>query len=284
MKTTLRCAAWLGLLLVAPGIRGENAPGPGQQKVGLCEALEGIGAGQRQTIVVSGIYAVGSEASVLYSPDQPTCFTNVQPATWVEFAEGVGRTDSLVKALKGSDRILVTFKGELYGPRAAGPDDVSKPLYVAHADRVRAIGYGHLNAFRTKLLVLEVLSATAVPTSTPTDAMWLEQPARMPEVVNAEVPRYPDMAQVAGISGTVIVEVTVKDGRVVKVERKSGDRLLAQGANANIETWRFKPATSAVFMSTFIYSLERRSAGDRGTRVEVALPEMVRIVAPLHDW
>lgn len=284
MMTTLRVAAWLGFLLLASGMRGEDAQESRQDTLDLCEALEGIGADQRQTVVVSGIYAVGFEASVLYSPKQPTCFTNVQPVTWVEFAEGTERTDSLVSILKRTDRALVTLKGELHGPRGAGPDDVSKPLYVAHASRVGARGYGHLNAFRTKLVVLEVLSAIAVPTSIPKDATWREQPERMPDVVSAEVPRYPQMAQVAGISGTVFVEVTVKDGRVVKVERKSGDRLLAQGASANIETWRFKPTTSAIFLTTFVYSLERRRAGDRGTRVEVALPETVRVVAPQDDW
>lgn len=250
----------------------------------LCEALEGIGAGQRQTVVISGVYAVGDEASVLYSPDQPTCMTNVQPRTWVEFADGVGRTESLLRALKRSDRALVTFRAELHGPRAAGPDDVTKPLYVAHAERVRIIGYGHLNAFRTKLVVLEVLSATDVPASIPRDATWLEQPERMPEVVKAEVPRYPDMARAAGISGTVIAEVTVRDGRVVEVERKSGDRLLAEGARANIETWSFKPTTNVVFISTFVYSLERRRAGDRSTRVETALPELVRVATAQQDW
>lgn len=285
MKTTSRCVVSLTVLLATSStfadVRGEK---PGQQEVSLCEALEGIGPGQRQTVCVSGVYVVEYEASVFYSSNQRTCPTNVQPATWVEFAEGMGKHEALDRTLRRSSRALVTFKGELFGPPAVGPDDVSQPLFVAYANRARAGGYGHLNAFRTKLVVQEVLAVNEVPRAVPREAVWVPEPDPQLEVLQAEVPRYPEMAQAAGISGTVIVEVTVKNGQIVKIERKSGDRMLARGAIANIETWRFKPGTDAVFNTTFVYALERRKAGDRSARVELQLPESVRITGASRDW
>ncbi len=280
----MKGVAWsaLAALMVLPGapVRASDDK-PGQAEVKLCDALEAVGRGQRLAVRVSGIYVVSYERQMLYDPEQRACPTAVQPTTWVEFARSAGKNDALQRALGESSRASVTFRGELYGPQVIGPDDLSLPPLIAYAKRAPVQGYGHLNAFRTKLVVEEVLSARAVPKSEPP---WTPEADPKLEVLHAEVPQYPGMPRAAGIEGTVIIEVTVKDGKVTKTFRKAGDRMLAGEATTNIETWQFKPGTDAVFTTTFVYALERRRAGDELPRVELTLPELVKVTAASFEW
>ena len=73
---------------------------------------------------------------------------------------------------------------------------------------------------------------------------------------HADVPLYPDLARTARISGTVEVQVKIKDGRVVGTEVKSGPPVLARATVENIQSWRFYPLVNASFTTKFTYQLD----------------------------
>ena len=284
----LRLFAPLLVLPVAVLAGGSQRPETSPQQIRLCDALESVRDGQALPVIVSGIYAVGYEHQVFYDPAEPECSTDIQPATWVEFAPGTEVPPALRTLLAQSGRAFVTFRAELLGPGIVGPDDRSLPLYAAFANRVGARRYGHFQGFRTKLLVSEVVAARAVPSGTALRGLgdWAPaSPAVDLEVQHAEVPRYPGLARRAGISGTVVIGFTIVEGGVRTAVVKSGDRMLAEAAVANVMTWRFEPGTNGAFTTTFFYDLERRKSGsDRRPIVELHLPEYVRITASRWDW
>ena len=91
---------------------------------------------------------------------------------------------------------------------------------------------------------------------------------------------YPQLARTARISGTVQVQVTVKDGKVVNTTVKSGPPMLGSAAVENIQTWRFHPLVNATFTTKFIYQIETKEALDpQNPTVELQLPLLVRITA-----
>jgi TonB family protein len=97
---------------------------------------------------------------------------------------------------------------------------------------------------------------------------------------HAEVPIYPQVARSARISGTVKVEVTIKDGMVVNARLESGHAILARAAIENIHTWRFYPLVNAVFTTKFIYRIDQKHSVDpQNPRVELELPLLVKIIA-----
>jgi len=99
-------------------------------------------------------------------------------------------------------------------------------------------------------------------------------------VKHAEVPDYPEIARTARISGTVEVEITVKDGAVSNAKVKSGPRMLARAALENIKTWVFYSSANTTIVSTFIYRLSTgQSVDPQNPTVELQLPLMVRITA-----
>lgn len=286
MNNSAVYAAFIITAAISTGLACTPAPGsPAGLPVALCEALQVVQPGDRIPVRLAGIYLVGYEHQFFYDPKQPTCEANIQPSTWVEFAPGAPRSEDLERLIKQSGRAFVTFSGELYGPGAVRPDDPSLAANVALANRVAARRYGHLNAFRTKLVVHEVVSTAAVPDSQPWDAIWAEPPGHGGlGVLSAAVPQYPSLARRAGIGGRVVAEVVVEDGQVACADVKSGDRMLATEAVANIHTWQFDPGTNVSFTTTFVYQLERRKAGDQQARVELRLPELVTITAASYDW
>jgi len=97
---------------------------------------------------------------------------------------------------------------------------------------------------------------------------------------HADVPMYPQLARSARIVGTVEVQVTVKDGKVVNTEVKSGPAVLARATAENIQSWRFYPLVNATFITTFIYQLEMKLPLDpQNPRVELQLPLLAKITA-----
>ena len=99
-------------------------------------------------------------------------------------------------------------------------------------------------------------------------------------VEHADVPMYPQLARTARIWGTVQVQVTVKDGKVVSTEVKSGHPMLAPAAVENIQTWRFHPLVNATFTSKFIYEIETKEPiNPQNPKVELQLPLLVKITA-----
>jgi Gram-negative bacterial TonB protein C-terminal len=256
------------------------------QPLRLCEALESVRPGEHLPVHVSGVYAVGPESQVLYDPDHLECPTSIQPATWVDFRKALDGPEGFDRILQRDRRVRAIFDGELYGPGRLGADDLSLPPQLALINRIRGRRYGHLNLFRTKLVVDKIVSFEAVPANTPWPAA---EPNPSDDIArrlrHADLPLYPNLALRSGIAGTVLVQVTVENGNVVKAEAKSGDRILTESAVADVKTWQFEAGTNASFTAEFVYATERRRAADRAeTRVEAQLPRFVRITAASVDW
>jgi TonB family protein len=283
-KTYLSISLILGAATSFSGV-GMAEP-PLDTKTDLCAALEGIKDGERRPIVVSGIYVASAEMRVIYDPNMPLCQKDVQPSTWVLLNTGADNNAKLVSLLKQDGRAYVTLKGTLEGPKATLPDDSSIPAYASYAGRVAGRRYGHLNQFRTELIVDEVLEARAVSAKEPFSAIWQRPSHERLMIQNAELPHYPPMARGAGITGEVKIKVQVRSGKVAGAEVESGDRILAAEALSNIKTWSFAPQVGdGVFTSTFVYALERRKSGDDPEpKIELQLPFLVKITYPTLDW
>ena len=254
-------------------------------RVTLCEALAEIKAGEQRSIEVVGLYTFGFEHQILYDPEEPRCRWNVQPATWVEFS---AETDvgGLSRAIGKSDRALVTMRGVLYGPQLPQPDSPKLPGEIASGIRVSNRGYGHLNVFRTKLVVDAVVDARAVPASVPRMVEWNSFPLEsIPRILSALMPTYPHFARFGGIEGAVEIRVTIRDGVVTETQVLSGERILADDTLKNIRSWRFAEKANSSFVTRFVYELERREAGaNTNARVDAQLPTFVRVIGASNDW
>jgi Gram-negative bacterial TonB protein C-terminal len=249
----------------------------------LCDLLEHVRNGDKVAATVSGILAVQFELELLYDPSQPLCSLDVAPNTWVEFDKAVRIDDRLERLLRRDYQAYVTLRGVLWGPGAVGPDDPTIPAWVAYARRTGNRRYGHLHGWRTKFVVSEVLDwrpvTDKVPPSKPRPV------SSIPTVIAAAVPSYPRWALAGSITGTVVVDVTVKKGNVTETKVVSGDRLLAPAVVENIQTWRFRDDVDATFSTTFSFALELRETGaDRNPRIELHLPLSMKIIGPSDGW
>jgi outer membrane biosynthesis protein TonB len=136
-----------------------------------------------------------------------------------------------------------------------------------------------------KVLLVLVIVVTSLVTAQ-TGATQDQQAAQHPDLrlEHADVPMYPQLARTARILGTVEVQVTVKDGKVVSADVKSGPPVLARATVENIQTWRFYRLVNATFTTKFIYQLETRETLDpQNPKVELQLPLLAKITAvPVH--
>jgi len=252
----------------------------------LCNALAAVNAGERMPVEIRGIYVVGAEHSVLYDPAEPRCRMNVQPATWIEFAPDYQENETLGRLLAQDGRAFVTFRGDLNGPGPASPDDPAVDAVLSGVKRRLSMRrYGHLSAFRTKLVVAEVRNVEAVPASVPWEVNWNQPPASNDlKLTHVTAPSYPELARKAGVSGEVVLDVTVTDG-VVSAAVRSGDRMLSGQTLADVKTWSFARGVNTKFISRFIYRLEQRPTGtDSNPRLNLHLPLQVEITAAEDDW
>lgn len=289
MKMPTCALALLALTLVPLPVLGEAAATEAAMtgtRVDFCGALEAIQPGDQIPVIFSGIYMLGDEHAVFYDPERPLCSGDVQPSTWVEFAPQIEAHRELDQILRKARRAHVVLRGDLFGPKRLGPDDPALAVNLAYANRVAGRRYGHLSAFRTKLVVSSVLEASPMPESTPWASVWHKamSPAQLVAVEQAELPLYPPRARQVGLQGDVLVEVTVEGGRVAATSVTSGDRLLAEAAIANIETWRFDGELRARFSTTFSYKLASPSSTNPGSRVIAELPRKVTVIASSNNW
>lgn len=255
---------------------------PDQSRPSLCDLLANASPGDRIDVTVSGIYLA---SSVFYNPSEGLCRLDVAGDTTVEFAESAYIDPELEAILNEDGRAFVTVQGVLWGPPPIKEDDPSLPVMVAYSHRIAGRRYGDLGMFRTKLVVERVLEFGPVPPHVPSiGESAIPQPESMfPVLSAAEVPQYPSAAQLVGISGSVVVEVTVRAGEVVETGVLSGDRILADAVLKNIETWRFIPTAEGRFFTRFIFELEpRRSGGDKNTWLDLRLPSFARVNAPMN--
>jgi TonB family protein len=127
-------------------------------------------------------------------------------------------------------------------------------------------------------LMIVVVSSALAQTNSPQKSQ--AEPQRDMRLEHADVPMYPQLARTARIVGTVEVQVTVKDGKVVNTEVKSGPKVLAQATVENIQSWRFYPLVNVTFTTKFVYQLETKLPLDpQNPRVELQLPLLARITA-----
>lgn len=97
------------------------------------------------------------------------------------------------------------------------------------------------------------------PVSAPTRA--LETPRiggliREPKLIDSRQPQYPPVAQVAGVSGQVILEAHVgEDGRVVDVRVIESHRLFDEAAVASVRSRRYEPLLLNGVRSDFLVTI-----------------------------
>lgn len=77
----------------------------------------------------------------------------------------------------------------------------------------------------------------------------------LPRLRAAALPRYPAIAEAAHITGKIVVQVTVKNGRVVKADVQSGKPYLNQPTVANLKTWLFDTRVNTIFSVTYSYEI-----------------------------
>jgi hypothetical protein len=177
-----RRSFWLLLLLLDVNIHaGTAAPMP--EKVPLCDLQRTAQEGERRSVQVGGIYVTGFEASVLIDtacPDQ---------STWVEFnLESTANRDQLRSMLNTAAKAEVVFVGEFYGPGVPSPN---LPEAVRKSYQP---GWGHLGAFKTKLVVRAIQSIQPVPPDHPGSA---DLSSVFPILQEAALPVYPPIGRSA---------------------------------------------------------------------------------------
>ena len=61
-------------------------------------------------------------------------------------------------------------------------------------------------------------------------------------LINRVLPQYPEIAQVAHVSGTVVLRAIIaRDGTVQELEYVSGPALLIKPAMDAVQRWRYRP-------------------------------------------
>lgn len=96
----------------------------------------------------------------------------------------------------------------------------------------------------------------------------------VPILRSAGLPMYPPLWRLAHLRGKVTVLVTVKNGRVVETEVKSGEAELRVPTVSNLKTWQFDDTVNDQFTVTYTYQISGEPTdGPTNPRVEV-LPSL----------
>jgi len=115
----------------------------------LCDLQQQVARGSRRSVRVSGTYSSGVDMGVLENAE---C---TGQGTWVELALRSNQNKKrLKKIMDTSGKVKVVFEGEFYGPPEP---DLKLPESVRKASNP---GWGHLGAFKTKLVVYAIVEAT----------------------------------------------------------------------------------------------------------------------------
>ncbi len=239
MNTPLKIL-WLLPLLVGVNVQVCSAR-PVPEKVPLCDLQRTAKQGEQQSIRVRGIYSGGLGWGILTDVACPS------EHTWVELdLQSSTNKEMLRSMLDTAGKAEVVFDGEFYGP---GVPDPKLPEAIKKSYQP---GWGHLGAFRTKLVVHAIQSVEPVPAEHPASA---DLGHEVPLLQEAALPVYPPIGRAASVTGKVIVELTVSDGKVTGTDVKSGARMLVGGTVANLQTWRFASDVSGKFTVTYTYAI-----------------------------
>jgi hypothetical protein len=244
----------------------------------LCDVLREIETGEESDVIVSGMYVEGPETRVLYSAD---CGGRFQPATWVELSAPTIDVEHLRSVLANFGQAHVILRGTLYGPKQAA-NLGGTPAGIAEASQVSQRRYGHLNLFRTQLVVHEIVNVEGSKT---TGGPQLVERDQAPRLVRAELPLYPPAARAADVSGEVRLELQVRDGVVASVRSLSGHVLLARTARESVRTWAFSKGESFKATVVFDYRLVDDENVEAGTlQIKTDLPARVTITESRSKW
>ena len=154
MKTQ-RKILWLLPLLLGVNVQlCISAPTP--DKAHLCDLQRTAKQGEQRSVQVGGIYSDGFEMGVLTDAACPS------EHTWVELKlQSTMNKETLRSILETAGQADVVFEGEFYGP---GVPDPKLPESIKKSYQP---GWGHLGAFRTKLVVHAIQSVKPVPADHP---------------------------------------------------------------------------------------------------------------------
>ena len=121
----------------------------------LCALQKQVVEGKHEMVRVAGIYGPSLDHTVL---EEPSCSDE---GTWVELELRSNQNkEKLRKILDHSRRAYVVVEGEFYGPPRPSP---KLPETIKQDYRP---GWGHLAAFKTKLVVHIICDVNAAPTPT----------------------------------------------------------------------------------------------------------------------
>jgi hypothetical protein len=149
MKTQ-RKMLWLLPLLLGVNVQVRIAAST-PDKVPLCDLQRMAKQGEQRSVEVSGIYSDGFEMGVLTDAACPS------EHTWVELdLKSATNKEMLRSMLDTAGQADVVFEGEFYGP---GVPDPKLPESIRKSYQP---GWGHLGAFRTKLVVHAIQSVRPV--------------------------------------------------------------------------------------------------------------------------
>lgn len=136
---------WILPLLL--GVTAQVHAAPASDKVPLCDLQHAAKQGERRSVEVRGIYSDGLEMGVLTDAACPS------EHTWVELdLQAATNKRKLRTILEKAGQADVVFEGEFYGP---GVPDPGLPEAIRKSYHP---GWGHLGAFRTKLVVHAIRS------------------------------------------------------------------------------------------------------------------------------
>lgn len=254
----------------------------------FCGALSAVERGGVLPVELRGAVLLGFELQVFFDPNQVKCELDIQPSSWLEFSPSSrGELGRLRGSKSDSEILLVSLRGDLEGPPVLGPDRPELSESLAYVQRTAGSGYGHGNAFRTRIIVREILSASPAPSDLsvrPVVSRSSYSESRL-DILHAELPVYPARAQRAGLEGDVEVQFSVRDGRLEGSAVVSGDRMFHDEARTFVHGLRFDPRASFRQTLRIEYRLERRLMSEhRNARIELDLPGLVRITAARDDW
>lgn len=256
--------------------------------VPLCEALAALGAGDVSLVVLRGVIHWGPEMVVFYDPAQPRCHLDVQPSTLIEIPAGRPDLEPLTLFLREKGKAVVTIQGLLHGPQTIAGDILTLPALVAFSRRVSHRRYGHRGTFRTKLVVESVLDFAPAPDGEVSPFVVVKpigEGSELPRLQDLSLPRYPEKARIAGLTGDVRIAVQIEDGVVAAARVVAGDRLLHDETIKSVQSWVFSDSLTSELDVTFSYRLERYPANSANeVRVEFSLPYRVLVVAPAYGW
>ncbi len=141
----------------------------------LCSLQQTVTEGNRETVRVSGMYGPGLDHTVLEDPSCPA------EGTWIELdLRSENNKQKLRRLLNHSRRVYVVVEGEFYGPPLPDPKLPEAIRKSYHP------GWGHLAAFKTKLVVHAIRDVKPAPTDH-TDGASLNHEAERAEGTFASV-------------------------------------------------------------------------------------------------